>query len=140
MIELKNIEDKLKKEDFIISDINGNSMSPFLKEKRDKVVITKLVKEPQLYDVILYKNNNKYVLHRIIGINDDKYLIRGDNCISIEYIDKNRIIGVLNAYYNNDDYIEINEDINKYYFNKSNNSLLFRRIKAKASSIIRMNK
>lgn len=140
MIELKNIEDKLKKEDFIISDINGNSMSPFLKEKRDRVVITKLVKEPQLYDVVLYKNNNKYILHRIIGISDDKYLIRGDNCISIEYIDKNRIIGVLNAYYNNDDYIEINEDINKYYFNRSNNSLLFRRIKAKASSIIRKNK
>lgn len=140
MIELKNIEDKLKKEDFIISDIKGNSMSPFLKEKRDRVVITKLVKEPQLYDVVLYKNNNKYILHRIIGISDDKYLIRGDNCISIEYIDKNRIIGILNAYYNNDDYIEVSEDINKNYFNKSNNSLLYRRIKAKAFSILRMNK
>lgn len=123
-----NIEEKLLKDDFVISSINGNSMSPFLNEHNNRVVISKLNRDIHLYDVVLYKTNNKYVLHRVIGINDNEYVIRGDNRLLEEYIQKDKILGILIAYYSKDEYIEINDDINKKWYKRSKNTLLLRKI------------
>lgn len=123
-----NIEEKLLKDDFVISSINGNSMSPFLNEHINRVVISKLNRDIHLYDIVLYKTNNKYVLHRVIGINDNEYVIRGDNRLLEEYIQKDKILGILIAYYSKDEYIEINDDINKKWYKRSKNTLLLRKI------------
>lgn len=123
-----NIEKQLLSDDFVVSSITGNSMSPFLNDT-NKVVISKVNRDIHLYDVVLYKTNDKYILHRVIDINNNKFVIRGDNRILEEYILKDDIIGILIAYYNKDEYIEINDDINKKWYTRSRNTLLFRKIK-----------
>lgn len=125
-----NIKQRLKTDDFVISNINGNSMSPFLNEHSDRVVVSRVNRDIHLYDVVLYEVNNKYILHRVIGIKDDEYVIRGDNRILEEHIQKDKIIGILIAYYSNDEYVEINDDINLKWYKRSKNTLLLRRIKS----------
>lgn len=124
----KDIETQLNKDNFVISSISGNSMLPFLDEHNNRVVISKVNRDIHLYDVVLYKVHNKYILHRIIGINEKEYIIRGDNRLLEEYIQKDKIIGILIAYYSKDEYIEINDDINKKWYKRSKNTLLLRRI------------
>ena len=52
------------------------------------------------YDVVLFKrNDNKYVLHRIIKVNKNDYTIRGDNCVYKEYGVKDEdILGVITSF------------------------------------------
>lgn len=135
MLELKDIENKLNTDGFIVSDIKGVSMLPLLKQERDRVIITKLSRPLKKYDIVLYKTKSDYVLHRIIDINENKLLIRGDNCINTESINTSDVLGILTAYYRKDEYIELTDKINEECFIKSNNSVLFRRVKAKLKRI-----
>ena len=135
MLELKDIENKLNTDGFIVSDIKGVSMLPLLKQGRDRVIITKLSRPLKKYDIVLYKTKSDYVLHRIIDINENKLLIRGDNCINTESINTSDVLGILTAYYRKDEYIELTDKINEECFIKSNNSVLFRRIKAKLKRV-----
>ncbi len=72
----------------------GISMSPFLKEGRDKVII-KESQDLKLYDIALYKVHNEYILHRIIGFEGNTLVISGDNARLIEKKEKEEIIGVV---------------------------------------------
>ena len=48
------------------------------------------------YDIPLYKRGKDYVLHRIVKVGPDSYVICGDNCLKREYgITDEQIIGVL---------------------------------------------
>jgi len=48
----------------------------------------------KLYDVVLYKENNQYMISRIIRINTDNYILRKDAETSDLTISKDQIIGV----------------------------------------------
>ena len=50
------------------------------------------------YDVALYKRGDTYVLHRLITVRDDHYLIRGDNTYSLEHVPDTAVIGVLSSF------------------------------------------
>ncbi len=76
----------------------GDSMMPLIKEGRDVLVIEP--KPPQrlkVGDVPLYKRDTgQYVLHRVVKVRSDDYLIRGDNRFHTESgITDRHIIGVL---------------------------------------------
>lgn len=64
----------------------GDSMSPLWCNMRDSVVLTKCDPSSlKVGDVPLCKRpNGKYVLHRIIKVNDETYDIIGDNQTEIE--------------------------------------------------------
>ena len=51
------------------------------------------------YDAILYRRDNgRYVLHRIVAVRPDGYVLRGDNCLRKEYgIREEQVLGVLTA-------------------------------------------
>lgn len=72
----------------------GRSMRPFLKEGRNGVILTKPINPIRKYDVVLYKHNGVYVLHRVIKIEGDTLFICGDNSVVRETRTKNDIIGV----------------------------------------------
>lgn len=127
MIEVKEIEKLLSKDDFVVCNVKGDSMRPFLKED-DKVVIVKNNRDIKMYDVVLYKRNNKYMLHRVIDKNGDSLIIRGDNNIYKEEVKNDEILGILAGYYNKDEYVEINDYINRKYYKKSKNTLFLRKI------------
>lgn len=93
-----NIEEMLSTEGVYITTTVGVSMYPLLKNRRDNIVIRPVTKKLKKYDVPLYKRDDKYILHRIIGIQENGYIIRGDNCDKKEFdITDENIIGVLDA-------------------------------------------
>lgn len=77
----------------------GDSMLPFIRQDRDLVVIEKPRGRLKKYDVAFYKRDGgEYVLHRVIKVTDDGYVIRGDNRYLSEYgITDRHVIGVLTA-------------------------------------------
>lgn len=79
----------------------GISMLPMLKQDRDLFTVRKKTAERcRKYDVVLYKRPpDQYVLHRIIEVHENDYVILGDNCVNKEYgIRDEDIIGVLTEF------------------------------------------
>ena len=73
----------------------GTSMLPFLKENKNSVDIG-LPKEPiKKYDIVLYKKDDLYILHRVIKCEEGFFIICGDNSNVLEKIPKQDIIGVV---------------------------------------------
>lgn len=82
----------------------GVSMMPMLKQGCDLFTVRKKGKERcKKYDVVLYRRPpSSYVLHRIIEVRENDYVILGDNCVNKEYgIKDSDIIGVMTRYVHN---------------------------------------
>lgn len=58
--------------------VQGNSMSPFLKDGRDTVVLTKPVKLRR-GAVVVYRRGRMYIMHRVISVDGDVFTAWGDN-------------------------------------------------------------
>ncbi len=77
--------------------VTGTSMNPLLYEKRDFVLIEKPVFPLEIGDIPLYRRDDgRFVLHRIVDIDEKGYVMCGDNQFILEQgvTDKN-IIGVV---------------------------------------------
>lgn len=129
MIEIDNLEKRLEEDGFVVSNIKGISMLPFIKQNKDNVIITKVDKPIEIYDTVLYITNENYILHRVIDINGDELIIKGDNTINSEKVNIKQVLGILKAKYNKNGYVEINSDINKKYYELSNKHLLIKRVR-----------
>lgn len=101
MSDVKTYEQYLAENGSLTYTFKGVSMKPMLTQGRD--LFTVVAKGPQRckkYDVVLYRRPpNQYVLHRIIQVRQEDYVILGDNCIGKEYgIRDEDIIGVLTSF------------------------------------------
>lgn len=92
----------------------GDSMMPLIRQNRDLLIIEKVSGRLKKYDVPLYKRDSgQYVLHRIIKVRKDDYVMCGDNRWQKEYGITNRhIIGVLTGVIRDGKTISVN---NKNY-------------------------
>lgn len=92
-------EQEIQKSGKLIYTNVGNSMMPFIRQGRDILIISKVNGRLKRYDVPLYKRDSgQYVLHRILKVRKDDYIICGDNRYVKEYgINDSHIIGVLTA-------------------------------------------
>lgn len=90
-------EEELNKNGKLIYTCVGNSMMPLLREKKDLLIIESPNGRLKKYDVSLYKRDSgQYVLHRILKVREQDYVISGDNRYQKEYgITDRHIIGVL---------------------------------------------
>lgn len=78
----------------------GDSMWPLLHEGRDLMIIDKKPEgRMKKYDAILYKRPcGKYIMHRILKVRQDDYVLCGDNRWLREFGVKDEwILGVLTA-------------------------------------------
>ena len=84
----------------------GRSMLPLLREGKDTVVLSRAVPGVRYkkYDVILYEPSdcgsrrpgyNSYVLHRIVKVLPDSYVVYGDNTYVREVVTDGMIIASL---------------------------------------------
>ena len=73
-------------------------MEPMLRQNRDLVTIKVPSSRLQKYDVALYKRGTAYVLHRVMEVRQDHYLIRGDNTYRMEIVPDSAVIGVLSSF------------------------------------------
>ena len=88
---------------------SGDSMKPLFRSQKDSAVIVAITRPLTVNDVILYRKptTNELILHRIIKINGEKLVIRGDNLYRNENnIPQDDIIGVLKAFYRGGKYFE----------------------------------
>ena len=89
-------EDMLKESGFVVYTCTGISMLPFLRQRRDIVEIRPPKKRPVKYDVVLYKLGEQYILHRILKILPDRYVVAGDhNTILDPPVTDDMILGVM---------------------------------------------
>ena len=93
--EHRRVEEALATYGAYASTTRGISMKPLFRTGRDVVVVERPRGELKKYDVALYRVGNKYIMHRVIKVLPDKYLIRGDNTFVMEHVPKDRILGVL---------------------------------------------
>ena len=102
----KSPEELLEEYGEIIRPIKGVSMLPMLRESRDAVRIMPVTEELKVGDVPLYrKPRGQYVLHRIVGVEKNRYIIRGDNCTALEYVPKKWVVGVANGFFRGGEYV-----------------------------------
>lgn len=115
-MERLRIEDVIEKEGTYVATICGFSMYPMLRNRRDTVVIKPYTGRLKKFDVPLYKVGDRYILHRIIEVRPDSYVIRGDNCLPKEYgITDKQILGVLTSFYRDDKEVDMNGWMYKAY-------------------------
>ncbi len=116
MTDSINIEEVIEREGVYISTTSGVSMYPMLRDRRDTIVVTRPVERLKKYDVALYRRGDQYVLHRVIEVLPDSYVIRGDNCLKKEYgITDRDIIGKLTSFYRKDKEVNMNGAPYKLY-------------------------
>ena len=94
-----SFEEQLAKNGKLIYTNQGDSMLPLIKQDRDLLIIEPVHGRLKKYDVPLYRRDSgQYVLHRILKVREDDYVICGDNRWVREYgIQDRHIIGVLTA-------------------------------------------
>lgn len=67
-------------------------------------------------DVILFKRNDKYILHRIVKVYEDHYSTLGDNCIHCEAnIKDEEVLGILTSFQRDGKKIDINDTLYQLY-------------------------
>ena len=108
-LDIYEIEEKLKNDEEVSSLTVGISMEPMLRQHRDIVIIKRIDRKLKKNDVPLYKRpgRDKLVLHRILKVTENGYVIRGDNLYIKEYdVKDGDIIGVLKAFYRDGKYYD----------------------------------
>lgn len=107
MISYNNIELALKEKDEIAVCTSGVSMYPMLRNRKDVAVIKSANRELKKSDVALYRaKSGKLILHRIIKVTPEVYIIRGDNLYNKEYVKKQEVFGYLKGFNRNGRYID----------------------------------
>ena len=94
-----SFEEVLARDGRLIYTSVGDSMLPLIREGRDLLVIEPPKGRLKKYDVPLYKRDSgQYVLHRVLQVRKDGYVLCGDNRWSRETgVTDRQVIGVLTA-------------------------------------------
>lgn len=78
----------------------GTSMRPIIHQQRDNIIVVKNSERLKKYDVAVYQlKSGKYVMHRVVEVYDDHYIIIGDNLKEREYVTDDMVCGRLIGYY-----------------------------------------
>ena len=117
MTETLNFEKYLDENGSLIYSNVGVSMLPLLRQGKDLFILEKKKSEHfKIGDVVLYRRNNKYVLHRIIDVRENDYVILGDNCLEKEYGIKDvDIIAIMTGFIRNGKKYSVNDFVYKAY-------------------------
>ena len=85
----------------LFTTASGVSMLPCIRPKRDMLHLAKPEHDIKKYDVLLYKRKNgTYILHRVLEVKSDSYVLCGDNQWVLEHgITDEQVLGVLRGFY-----------------------------------------
>lgn len=102
MSEYSSIKEILDKYGTYTGLTVGTSMNPLLHEQKDNIIIVKPDGRLRKYDIALYVTDyGKYIMHRVVEVYDDHYIITGDNLLAREYVTDDMICGKLVGFYKN---------------------------------------
>ena len=92
------IDKVLEMKGYVVISTAGQSMMPMLRNRRDASEIRAVDGPLKKYDVALFLKGKQYVLHRIIKVLPDGYILRGDNSRQKDFVKREQILGVLVAF------------------------------------------
>lgn len=98
----------------ICSPITG-SMRPMIRVRRDSALFVPLTGRLKKYDVALYRRNGYAVMHRVLKVLPDGYVIRGDNANGSEWVADDQVIGVMQGFYRDEQYISCGNPFYRLY-------------------------
>lgn len=99
----------------ICSPISG-SMRPMIRVRRDSVLFIPPQGRLKRYDVALYRSDSgKAVMHRVLRVLPDGYLIRGDNALNHEHVRETQIMGVMQGFYRDERFIQADGLLHQAY-------------------------
>lgn len=79
--------------------VTGSSMMPLFYNRRDAVTLIPVKDRQKKGDIILYRRENgMYVLHRIVRVEQDRYICSGDNQFEEEIVTHGQLIGVVGGF------------------------------------------
>lgn len=112
--ELRSAIDSGKIAEF---ETHGFSMIPLLHDGGDRVRLVKPKGKLAVGDVALcVTDTGKYVLHRVVELKNNGYILKGDNCISTEYCKGDSdVIGVACAFIRRGRLIETDSFVYRFY-------------------------
>lgn len=98
---VKKMEEILAETGELFTTASGVSMLPCIRPKRDMLHLAKPRHHIKKYDVLLYKRKNgTYILHRVMEVKSDSYVLCGDNQWVLEHgITDEQVLGVLIGFY-----------------------------------------
>ena len=85
------IQEKLESGGDVVFTVTGSSMLPFMKDGKTLVTIKQIDKKLKKHDIVFYKNNGKFILHRILKITSNYIITCGDGLTKLEYIKESDI-------------------------------------------------
>ena len=118
-----DMKTQLEKDGVIAFVPGGISMWPTLKDKGQSVVVEKNQERLDKFDVALYlRADGSYVLHRVIGVLDDGYVMLGDSQVNPEKVLEEQILGKMTGFYKGETFVDVNskeylEQVEKWYNN-----------------------
>lgn len=94
-----SFEEILEKEGRLVYSNVGDSMLPLIRQGRDLLIIELPCGRLKKYDVPLYRRDSgQYVLHRVLKVRQNDYVLCGDNRWTKETgITDRHVIGILTA-------------------------------------------
>ncbi len=94
-----NFRELLERDGSFVYTNRGDSMLPLIREGKDLVIISRIRQPLKKYDVPLYqRDSGEYVLHRIMKVCPEGYVLCGDNRWQRETgVPERQMIGVLTA-------------------------------------------
>lgn len=94
----------------------GVSMLPMLRQGKDMVELSPLPDKLQKYDLPVYQYpTGKIVMHRIVAVQENRYICLGDNTYAYEYIQPEWMIGVVRAFKRGDRRISVDDPAYRLY-------------------------
>ncbi len=102
------IEETLNANQQTIFRVQGFSMEPFFKDDLTSVTLEKK-NTYQLNDVVLFKYQGAYKLHRIVRIKKEVMICKGDYLFSKEITDLKNVIGYVVSYETNGKTVFVNQ-------------------------------
>lgn len=111
------ITDYLKQDGYVVAIPTGSSMWPMLRAKHDSVVLEPLQGRLQRRQVALVQQaDGQYVLHRVVEVHDQDYLLCGDNqWIPAPHAGDAQIRGVVSGFFRGSRYIACNSRLYRFY-------------------------
>ena len=93
--------------------LQGVSMEPLIRSRKDIVTIMPLVRDPVVGDIVLFRRNDgKNIVHRVCRVFPDGIQTWGDNCYSPDpFITISSVIGIAVSFNRNGQTINLDSKI-----------------------------
>ena len=110
----QNMEEILRKKGRVVTTAVGISMLPCIQPQKDILVLEKSDRINVLDVVLFRRKNGSYVLHRVLDIQPEGYVLCGDSQYKKEYgVENEQILGILKGFYRGEKYIDCEK--NRWY-------------------------